>query len=521
MGSRPQVSVERVIAAPCPAVFGLLSDTNRWDRLIGVTGSRYTYELLDPDDPTSRTRIGHARFNLVPQHFAEEGEYWAGTFLHGERRYRGGLSHFTRTGFLDLRCDPGNEPKTTRVRMSVGVEPVGFGWLLVPFLMLHMAILLRLYVRAAQRSLARHAELAADADAPPAVHARRALLATKAKSIASGPHTVPTPGLVERLERFARAPVDDGVRQRVVELLTDQADEAVTQIHPLEMAAAWRVDGRHTIEAFLHATRSGLTELEWQIDCPSCRVGAEAVPRLDAIRGRIHCDECNISYDVDFATNVHATFTVHPSIRKVERVVYCATSPFFRPHVHGYVTVPPGGSREVGPLPDGDIMLRARGTTRSLTVERRSTGGVAIVVDDAGITLADTPAPAQTLHVINRGTYPARLQIERAGWRSLRAHGGLICTIPGFTDLFGTDAPAAGLPLGIGRLAVLFTDLVGSVDLYNKVGDARAFALVQEHWRDATAAINARNGAVIKTLGDGVFASFTELGDAVAAAIEI
>ncbi|HEX5061435.1 MAG TPA: DUF5939 domain-containing protein, partial [Kofleriaceae bacterium] len=323
------------------------------------------------------------------------------------------------------------------------------------------------------------------------------------------------------LDRFANAPIDDDVRTRVIELLRDQPDEAVTQIHPLEMAAAWQLDGRKTIEAFLHATRSGLTELEWQIDCPSCRVGTDAVPRLDAIRGRIHCAECNISFDVDFAANVHATFTVHPAIRKVARVVYCATSPYFSPHVHGYVTLAPDEGRELGPLPAGGILLRARGTTRSLTIDRE-TAGAAIAIGDEAITVDDTAAPGEhTLRVVNRGSHPARLQVERAGWRSLRAHGGLICTIPGFTELFGTDAPATGLPLAIGRLAVLFTDLVGSVDLYNKVGDARAFALVQEHWRDAMAAIAERNGAVIKTLGDGVFASFTELSDAVEAAIDI
>ena len=71
MGREPAVSIERVIAAPCATVFGLLSDTNRWDRLIGTSASRYTYELLDPSDPTSRTRIGHARLGPIRQHFAD------------------------------------------------------------------------------------------------------------------------------------------------------------------------------------------------------------------------------------------------------------------------------------------------------------------------------------------------------------------------------------------------------------------------------------------------------------------
>ena len=48
-----------------------------------MTATTYTYALLDPDDPTSRTRIGHAKNLGMPIHFAEEGEYWAPAQLAG------------------------------------------------------------------------------------------------------------------------------------------------------------------------------------------------------------------------------------------------------------------------------------------------------------------------------------------------------------------------------------------------------------------------------------------------------
>ena len=46
------VSVERTLSGSPEVVFGLLCDTNRWDRLVGVSSSTYTYDLLDPDDPS-------------------------------------------------------------------------------------------------------------------------------------------------------------------------------------------------------------------------------------------------------------------------------------------------------------------------------------------------------------------------------------------------------------------------------------------------------------------------------------
>jgi class 3 adenylate cyclase len=188
--------------------------------------------------------------------------------------------------------------------------------------------------------------------------------------------------------------------------------------------------------------------------------------------------------------------------------------------VHGYLTIAPGETRDIEPLPDGDILLRARGTSRSLTVARTTKGIVATVDADTIHTAGDAIAD-RMLRVRNDSKYPVRFQVERAGWEALRARGSLIVTIPGFADLFGTDAPAAGLPMEIGCVTVLFTDLVGSVDLYNRIGDARAFALVHEHWRDATIAIAARHGAVIKTLGDGVLAAFGDFRDGVAAALDV
>jgi class 3 adenylate cyclase len=174
-----------------------------------------------------------------------------------------------------------------------------------------------------------------------------------------------------------------------------------------------------------------------------------------------------------------------------------------------------------GPLPDGDLLVRARGAGRSLTIPRGTSAGVAIEYGDDGFRTTSDGVPARVLRVTNRSARAIRLQVERAGWASPRARGSLIMTIPGFVDLFGTDAPAAGLAMEVGRIAVLFTDLVGSVEIYNRVGDAKAFALVQQHWRDVAQIVMDRRGSVIKTLGDGVFAAFVDLDDAIAAALDV
>jgi class 3 adenylate cyclase len=59
---------------------------------------------------------------------------------------------------------------------------------------------------------------------------------------------------------------------------------------------------------------------------------------------------------------------------------------------------------------------------------------------------------------------------------------------------------------------------VGSTALYERVGDARAYAIVEEHFRLAERAVTDAGGAIVKTMGDAVMGSFPSLREAVAAA---
>ncbi|MBV8762819.1 MAG: adenylate/guanylate cyclase domain-containing protein [Deltaproteobacteria bacterium] len=520
MGREIGTSLHRVLKGPPGTLFGILSDTNRFDRISGVTPSTYTFELLDPKDPTSRTRIGHAKQGRIPIHFAEEGEYWCDSYLRGERQFRDGFARFFRRAFFEVTCKPQGEQQT-KVALRVGYEPTWLGWLFVPYLIYASRKLLRRYLRSVEQVLAT-ATSDVPADQPAAIQARYVLGSYHGEPTrVVGRRTRVSQEFEDRVARFRAAPVSPELREKLIELVTSAPDDAVMQIHPLELAARWQADGRELIRTFLHATRAGIFNLEWQVDCPTCRVGVDAVPRIDQVRGRIHCDECDISFDVEFDAHVHATFTVNPAVRDIKRVVYCATSPYFRPHLHGYARVEPGETRTWDALPDGDLLVRARGAGHSLTIARTAPTGVAVDVGDAGFRQTTDDVPERVLRVTNHSAKPIRLMVERAGWASPRARGSLIMTIPGFVDLFGTDAPATGLAMEVGRIAVLFTDLVGSVELYQRVGDAKAFALVQQHWRDVSKIVLERRGSVIKTLGDGVFAAFSEVDDAIAAALDI
>ena len=75
--------------------------------------------------------------------------------------------------------------------------------------------------------------------------------------------------------------------------------------------------------------------------------------------------------------------------------------------------------------------------------------------------------------------------------------------------------------VGVKRLALLFTDLKGSTALYERVGDAAAYALVREHFDYLFEVVAARGGAVVKTIGDAVMAVFPDASGALEAALDM
>jgi class 3 adenylate cyclase len=90
-----------------------------------------------------------------------------------------------------------------------------------------------------------------------------------------------------------------------------------------------------------------------------------------------------------------------------------------------------------------------------------------------------------------------------------------------FRDLYRTDTLAIGQRLKILSLTFLFSDLKDSTGLYEHVGDLVAFDLVNEHFRLLQEIIAAEQGAVVKTIGDAVMATFGTPDRAIAAAIRM
>src|SRR3546814_11411860 len=85
-----------------------------------------------------------------------------------------------------------------------------------------------------------------------------------------------------------------------------------------------------------------------------------------------------------------------------------------------------------------------------------------------------------------------------------------------YTTLF-----RSGDDVGIAQVTLMFTDLKGSTALYERIGDARAYHLVREHFAFLAELVREQDGAIVKTVGDAVMAAFADPAAAVRAALAV
>jgi class 3 adenylate cyclase len=110
--------------------------------------------------------------------------------------------------------------------------------------------------------------------------------------------------------------------------------------------------------------------------------------------------------------------------------------------------------------------------------------------------------------------------IENLAWSNKSVTAAEVIALQAFRDLFADEALRPGQQISVGSLTVVFTDLLASTKLYLDVGDAQAFGQVMSHFDVLREAVVAEDGALIKTIGDAVFAVFPSPVNALRALIK-
>jgi class 3 adenylate cyclase len=345
----------------------------------------------------------------------------------------------------------------------------------------------------------------------------------------------------------------------VERLVQDAPDRDLNRVNVLALAGRIGVDEESLIAAFLHAARLGLFELSWNILCPGCGGVLDASATLKSFdRDEYACGLCAAGYEPTLDEMIEVTFTVSPRIRRIAahdphqlpiweycRQVFWSSGVDLPPDFESIIEeitldsleLPPGQKAIVSlqlpaeflivfdPVTHGTQFLDVKGEP---TRERQA---LTLVFNKVKAPTGKTefrPGPLR-LSLENRTDTRVLPAIwvagdklhDLLGLRKPFLTAKRLLTNQTFRDIYRTDTLDVDQRLKITSLTFLFTDLKGSTALYERVGDLVAFDLVRAHFRVLTEIIASEAGAVVKTIGDAVMATFPTPDRALAAALRM
>jgi class 3 adenylate cyclase len=310
---------------------------------------------------------------------------------------------------------------------------------------------------------------------------------------------------------------------RLAETIESSDEFTLARLRPYALADSWGVARRAALELCLKATRAGLLDLRWELLCPLCRGAKESATTLRDVRSDLHCESCNIDFNVNFDSSVEVIFRPNRAVRNVEVRDFCVGGPQVTPHVVVQQLIPAGERREVAPL-----LEEGRHRLRTQTLQG---GQPVLVVADGAQTLTlradgaewpdDEPrlSTRPTVTFENATDEEQLFILERMAWGDQAATAAEVTALQLFRDLFSTEALRPGEQISVGQMTILFTDLRSSTQLYREIGDSVAFGAVMNHFDVLRDAIAAEGGSIVKTIGDAVMAAFTRPAPALRAII--
>ncbi len=363
----------------------------------------------------------------------------------------------------------------------------------------------------------------------------------------------------EGLFTVLRQSVDSETVAAIEQFIAEASDRELCRINLIDFAARQRLDDERVVAAFLHAARLGIFELSWNVLCPGCGGVLDASATLKTVsREEYVCALCAEGYAPTLDDMVEVTFTLSRRIRRIAahdpdelpffeymRQIFWASGidlPDDLERLGQEITLdtlelPPGEKAQLSlqlpaeflivfePVSHAALFIDVKGEP---TRERQNLSMVFNNLKAPTGTTEMRPGPLR-LSLENRTerrVLPA-VWIAGEGLHQLLArrrpflNAKRLLTNQTFRDIYRTDTLDLDQRLKITSLTFLFTDLKGSTELYDRVGDLVAFDLVRAHFRVLNEIVAAEAGAVVKTIGDAVMATFPTPDRAMSAALRM
>ncbi|EYF01157.1 adenylate/guanylate cyclase domain-containing protein [Chondromyces apiculatus] len=503
---REPIVIERHIACRSDPhqLWSLVTDTERLNRAAGL--GRLTLKPLSGSTAARyhvATRIGAFQVEFEERPF----EWVYPRTFRVLRRFRSGPAALLELSFL---LDPSDGGTSLTVRVSVTPALP----LVSPLLRMQAWHGLSRLAEEIQRLDREHATEGTVDDAPARTHPAAAV-----NEVA-----------LARAVTLLRRAVPD-LADRLAALLREEDDVTVGRIRPFELADAWHLERHALLAACLHGVRAGMLELRWEVICPSCRTATDAVPTLSDLTEHGHCQLCELNFNLDLDEAVEAVFRPAPAVRLVDTGTYCIGGPARTPHVLSQAILPPSdvgrldiptaqASPGAGPSWRYRLFVRG-GASAPVVVTEEAAASTRVDAADPGAASPIRVAPGGVLLLENRRPAELHAKLEQLVFAEQGATARMVTSLPEFRRDFSRDMLRPGKALKVSRVTLFFSDLTDSTLLYSRLGDAAAFKLVQDHFDLLFPVLEKHGGAVVKTIGDAIMATFTDETEALKGSLAV
>jgi class 3 adenylate cyclase len=356
-----------------------------------------------------------------------------------------------------------------------------------------------------------------------------------------------------------RQSADPETVAEIERFVAEARDRDLCRVNTIDFAVRRRLDEERVVAAFLHAARLGIFELSWNVLCPGCGGVLDTSSTLKSVKHEDYiCALCAAGYQASLDEMVEVTFTVSRRVRRIAahdpdelpffeymRQIFWASGmdiPEELEEIGQQITLdtlelPAGEKAQLSLQLPAEFLIVFEPVTHAAqfvdvkgepTRERQTLSMVFNKVKAPAGTLEMRPGPLRLSleNRTDRRVLPA-LWIASDSLHNLLGKrrpfltAKRLLTNQTFRDIYRTDTLDVDQRLKITSLTFLFTDLKGSTALYERVGDLVAYDLVRQHFHILYDVVAAETGAVVKTIGDAVMATFETPDRALAAALRM
>lgn len=369
--------------------------------------------------------------------------------------------------------------------------------------------------------------------------------------------------LEQKLEALASfAELKDINVAKIGEVLPKLNNWELFRINPLRFAEEHNFDTSDAVNIFVHGARVGLFDFAWNMLCPSCGTIVDSYVSMNDVENNVfHCTLCHCVVPINLDDCVEVAFTINPSVHQLDIQPFKDIENYWRyfrsanhqrsAALEEYVGEVSRASLLLAPEETQDISLSAKtgAVYRVISVDNHNSAFInvsgkktntsqkidfsvlpqilspkEVTIDTGDVTIAVRnlcKTPTGVIVVLtDLPRMHAILRDQPSTFRPFLT-GKMLLNNQSFRELFRIQTLIPDLKLRLRSLTLLFTDLKGSTALYDQTGDVYAYSLVQEHYKILTQSVRRNSGAVIKTMGDAIMATFSSPIDGVRAALEM